>query len=278
MFDDKYIKEPKGIRLVSYYKEVTPKSLPCVFTHMHYHSDFEILYIVSGKAKMIVNSDVFIAESGSLILVNPYEVHYGEIISKDFSYYCVDFDISLISHEQEEMFLKEEIKYKNHITAIKAESYISSINEAYEKGFSGWKLKVQGCLMLLFAQLEKHITVAVPLKESQFAKELINYIEKNYSNSITSKDAAELLSYNQSYFCRAFKKCFSVNFGEYLNSFRIKKAKELLRSKNVSETAMLCGFSSISFFSSEFKKRCKITPGKYKNIYLDNNTEKLSRK
>ena len=113
MFDDKYIKSPKGIRLVSYYRELRPQSLPQVFTHMHYHSDFEILYIVSGKAKMIVNSNAFIAENGSLILVNPYEVHYGEIISENFAYYCIDFDISLISHELEECFLKEETRYEN---------------------------------------------------------------------------------------------------------------------------------------------------------------------
>ena len=93
----------------------------------------------------------------------------------------------------------------------------------------------------------------------------LHNLVRNYMKNISSDDAAAFVSYNQSYFCRVFRKTFSCTFGEYLGLYRIKKAKELLKKENVSKTAMLCGFGSISYFSVEFKKYCGMSPLAYKN-------------
>jgi len=260
MFDDNYEIENKGFPLVTYFKEISNVTPPQIFTQMHYHSDFEILYIVSGKAKMVVNTECFTAKKGSLILINPYDVHYGEIVGEELSYYCIDFDAKLLLE-------KDETKYVNHIENFDCESYVREIYDAYENEKAGWKMKAKGNLLILFSNLEEFALDLIENKENEFAKRVINYIEENYMKSITSKDAAYTLSYNHSYFCRLFRKNFSLRFSEYLSLFRIKIAKELLKKESVSSTAMKCGFSSISYFSVEFKKICAMSPCEYQKHY-----------
>ncbi len=275
MFNDNYEIEPKGIPLVTYFKELKIENPPKIFTEMHYHSDFEILYITAGKAKMIVNTDTFYAQKGSMILVNPYEVHYGEVLSNDFSYFCIDFNLSLLNLENSDKIISGNIKYNNHIINEKLRKYILEIYLSYQKGDKGWNLFAVGNLYLLFSYLEDNLQTTSCGKENEFAKRVINYINENYMKGISSKTAAEELSYNQSYFCRTFHKNFSLKFSDYLNMYRIKKAKEFLKEQRVSEVAMNCGFSSISYFSLEFKKRCGVSPAEFKRQIL--NQEKIQK-
>lgn len=99
---------------------------------------------------------------------------------------------------------------------------------------------------------------------SPYGKSVINYIGESYFKNITSKSASEELGYDQSYFCRTFKKLFGLKFNEYLNIHRIKVAKELLKEESVSLAATKSGFSSISYFSVVFKKITGMTPMQYK--------------
>ena len=67
---------------------------------------------------------------------------------------------------------------------------------------------------------------------------------------------------------------FSQNFSDFINRYRIAKAKELLRSddyKNlkISSVAYDCGFNSLSSFNVSFKKFTGITPSAYRNGVSD---------
>lgn len=264
MFNDSYEIEPKGIPLVSYFKELKVEVPPKIFTEMHYHSDFEILYITGGRAKMMVNTDVFYAEKNSMILINPYELHYGEVLSEFFSYFCIDFNMDLLLLENKDKIISGNMKFKNHIKSEDMKLFIQNVFSSYQKAREGWKLSAIGNLHLLFSHLEKELRTSASVKENEFAKKVLNYINENYTKNISSKTASQELSYNQSYFCRMFHKNFSLKFSEYLNIYRIKKAKEFLKEQSVSEVAMNCGFSSISYFSLEFKKRCGVSPTEFK--------------
>ncbi len=46
-----------------------------------------------------------------------------------------------------------------------------------------------------------------------------------------------------------------LTFTEFVNHYRIDKAKKLLRlDNNITETCYQCGFESISYFNKVFKK------------------------
>jgi AraC-like DNA-binding protein len=59
------------------------------------------------------------------------------------------------------------------------------------------------------------------------------------------------------------------NFAEFINSYRIEKAKILLKSNNgkifkISDIAHQSGFNSLSAFNSAFKKNTNLTPSQFK--------------
>ena len=258
VFDDNYRAENKGIPLVSFYAEFKNISLPCNCTHMHFHGDFEILYITNGRMRTLINEIEIIANPGDILLINPYETHYGELLTPDLSYYCIDFNPALIP-----VSLKDS-KYINHIKNNSLGKYIENINSAYENTPAAWDMSAIGNLLLLFYNLETYRTLPVSDNDNSFTKSILSYLSENYASNISSKTAAKYFGYDQSYFCRLFKKCFSMKFSDYLNIYRIKKAKDLLRTHNVSDVTGITGFSSTSYFSVVFKSQTGMTPKEYK--------------
>lgn len=67
-------------------------------------------------------------------------------------------------------------------------------------------------------------------------------------------------------FRRVFHAAYGCAPSDYLMRLRIERACDLLRSGSysVSETAEMCGFSSLYYFSRAFKKRMGVTPGRYR--------------
>ena len=66
---------------------------------------------------------------------------------------------------------------------------------------------------------------------------------------------------------RVFREAYGCAPSEYLMRLRLERACDLLRAEgdySVSETAEMCGFSSLYYFSRAFKKHMGITPGRYR--------------
>ena len=81
----------------------------------------------------------------------------------------------------------------------------------------------------------------------------------------TLSDMAELSGYSVSRFCAIYKKLYGASPVDDLIKSRIDRARYLLLAgeHNVSETAELCGFSSLHYFSSAFKKFTGYPPSKF---------------
>ena len=95
------------------------------------------------------------------------------------------------------------------------------------------------------------------------------YIEQHYAEPITLNTIAELVQLNPIYFSSLFKRETGKNFTEYLTEYRVKIAKEMLRStnKNVNEIADALGYADARYFSKVFKKEVGVKPTDYRKIY-----------
>lgn len=263
MYDPDYFVKSKGIPFVSFRKELVRKGGNIPIMPVHYHMDFEIILVEKGEAWFEVNAEGFRAAEGSIVLINPYDTHWAHTESDAFSYVCLDFDVGQLALPDEHGLLEETVKYRSHLEG-RAElvPYLLGAVSAFEETPKGWELAVRGNLLLFFAGLSDAVA---PFKRSDdFTRKMLRYLERHLAEPVTSADAARALSYNPSYFCRLFKKSFSDDFSTVLNLRRVEKAKELLLSKSVSETAMACGFCSASYFSEVFRKATSLTPSQYK--------------
>ena len=267
MFDNSYIARRKtnNTPVVTFCREYITKRDGNIFTHMHYHDDFEILYIIKGKVKMLINGEMIVSGDDSIFLINPYETHYGEILGESLLYYCIGFDFKFLALGNEADIMTKKTKYINYIpNAGGLKCYISEIHNSYTTAPSGWEIYARANLLMFFYFLNGKTVESIISQKANFEKEVIDFIELNYINNVTSRNVSEELGYNHNYFCRAFKKSFGCCFSDYLNEYRIRRAQELLGTHKVTETAGLVGFSNINYFSVTFKKITGISPSVYK--------------
>lgn len=96
---------------------------------------------------------------------------------------------------------------------------------------------------------------------------VLKYIEENYFKSVSLEKAADVVGLNPVYLSYLFKKIKKVNFSEYLNEVRLKKAEELLTDSTlkIGEISEQIGYKDARYFSSLFKKRTGMSPNEYRN-------------
>jgi len=104
-------------------------------------------------------------------------------------------------------------------------------------------------------------------KRNTFAKELLIRMEKErlYLNpDLTINDIAQLLDLSSKEVSQIINQSFNKHFFDFVNSYRIEEAKNLLRdttnSMTIQEIMYTVGFSSKSSFNTIFKKKTKKTP------------------
>ena len=100
----------------------------------------------------------------------------------------------------------------------------------------------------------------------QHTRGAIAYISKNYKKEITLSKLVKELGVGERRMQMLFKEELSTTFGEYLSAFRINKACDLLRRRNVSveDVAALTGYKSRQNFTLAFKRKMGCTPQQFK--------------
>lgn len=93
-----------------------------------------------------------------------------------------------------------------------------------------------------------------------------DWIETNFSQSLSLRQLAEMASMNDEHFLRQFKKLYNKTPHQYLIDRRIQAAQELLNTRNLSvqEVCLAIGWESLATFSHLFKQRIGVSPGEYR--------------
>jgi AraC-like DNA-binding protein len=91
-------------------------------------------------------------------------------------------------------------------------------------------------------------------------------IDRAYAEPVDLDRLAERARCSRYHFLRAFAATYGQTPGRYLTHRRIERAKDLLRTANltVTEVCMLVGFSSLGSFSSRFRAIVGVSPSQYR--------------
>lgn len=103
---------------------------------------------------------------------------------------------------------------------------------------------------------------------SRYAKYAKNYFDVNYYKQIKISSLCKLLNVSQPYLYREFKNEYGISLKEYLNTIKIKHAKQLLLTSdlNISQIAESVGYDDVLAFSAFFKKNTKLSPTQFKKL------------
>lgn len=98
----------------------------------------------------------------------------------------------------------------------------------------------------------------------------VEYIENNLNQQISAAELAKLCAISEATLRRSFKAAVGMPPIDYINSLKIKKAKQLLKFPEVTISS-LCeqlGFYDASYFYKLFKRYTGTTPIQYRNSVL----------
>ena len=90
-------------------------------------------------------------------------------------------------------------------------------------------------------------------------------MDRRYAETLDLDQMAEHVGFSKFHFARAFKEAYGETPAHYLTRRRVERAKDLLRSANltVTEVCMLVGFSSLGSFSSRFSELVGMSPSAF---------------
>jgi two-component system, response regulator YesN len=124
-------------------------------------------------------------------------------------------------------------------------------------------------------QWEKILLCGLTFRDSHSTFPHINFVQqaKEYINKhflepgLSLSEVAAYVNHSLSHFSTVFNQETSQTFKEYITDIRIKKAKELLRTTNLtsSQIAYQIGYNDPHYFSFVFKKHTGLTPREFRS-------------
>lgn len=260
---------------IAYYHQM-PHS-PRYYMTYHWHTQCEIMRIISGSFHLMLDNETVIYQPGDVIFITDGMLHGGT--PDNCIYDCIVFDLNMLMKDNHacSTTIQSIMNHKIKINTLISEGSdrILPIAKSLSKSLSekkyGYEFMTQGYLyQLLGVIMEEHLyeeTVTDTTADERLnsIKGVLAYISDNYSNNITLDSLARIAGMNPKYFCRYFRSMTERTPIDYLNYYRIECACEMLSTKNISikETAISCGFNDESYFIKTFHKYKGTTPKQF---------------
>ena len=260
------------------------------FVPWHWHKEVELFYMESGVLEYYTpkGTVVFPAGTGGLVNSNILHMTRPKEGVKDTTQFLHIFDTSFIGGRQgsrieqkyiaplllapqaEIIALFPDFPEQARLLKILRDSFeLSDQDFAYE-------VKLRAALSDIWCGL---FTLAAPLlkaktgydKANDKIKLMMVYIHEHYTEKISVSDIASagFISVRECF--RVFQNCLHVTPAEYLKTYRLQNACQLLAGtpEPVTVIGQACGLGSSSYFGKVFREFTGYTPLEYRRKWQD---------
>lgn len=248
---------------------------------VHWHDEVEIIYVRKGPLMVEIDGQKFIGDDGAVYIVSPGVLHMMAAPETPVDYFTFLFPMEFISFQTKDE-LEDEIFFplRNHTREFRPEvtnrnlleKLIPILDElSEENGKFGTRRQIQVRIRLLqvvdllveYDQLEAKTGRA----SGGLEKEILIYIQDNYHEHISLAELSEHFHLSEKYMSRFFSERFHMTLTQYVNYVRLKYARHLLESTDLSvtEIAMKSGYPNVSYFIRKFSAAVGEPPLRYRN-------------
>lgn len=225
-------------------------------------NSYILVFAFEGNAEYTLSDTHFPVGKGDIIFFKKGEPHSTKSSTKKPWTFCsVAFNLLPLNDDAGK-------NIKNIPTLISAK-YFSEYEQLFRSLIEIWSLKTSGHKIkcrsiisdILYRIICENLSENMPPHTSEM-KLIDSYILKNYREELTISQLANMVNLSESYFRRIFREYKGCSTIHYINTIRINKACELLRSGlyNITEIAEAVGFNNIYYFSRMFKKHTGVVP------------------
>lgn len=216
---------------------------------------YELEFFLSATGTAVLNDKKIEHKRGLTLFITPETKRYTI-----GSFSC--FYIHFMPDENIKNLLKDFGTTATYQENYLAEQFLKII-EFYNSPDVNSRLELEAeILNLLKTVLFNTKHERVPLIEK--AKE---FIESNFHKNLDLDLIAKEINLSPTYFHKKFKEFYNLTPREFLLKIRLKNAKRLLLTSDLTffEISENCGFSSQAYFNFQFKKETGLTPGEYRS-------------
>lgn len=250
---------------------------------MHWHGEFELIYVRKGQGEFWCGGRKWEAKAGALLLVPPNMLHAaypGE--GEELLYDALVFSPAFLGAGSGDRCTNECIRpmIKGH---VQGNVCIHESDEAYEglkaaadqifacvqKNSARTDLLLKSELLRFFWILEEKGCLLLQeegAEESEAVRPALEYMAAHFREEITVERLAALSHLSRSHFMRCFRKSVGIGAIEHLSQLRIRAACEALcdGSEQIADIAFACGYSNLSNFNRQFLKKVGCSPKEYR--------------
>lgn len=232
-----------------------------------------IHYILSGRGKLVIGGKEYPLEEGYGFLITPDELAFYQSDEKEpWTYVWVGFGGVQAAEYIESMGLSIR---QPVFQSDRSEELYQIVKDMMEHNTFGTSndLRRNGQLGIFLSVIAESAAVSEKVEtdgSNLYVEKAIAFIQGNYCNPIKVTDVADYVCINRSYLYTLFQKWVGISPQQFLTTFRITKAAELLRltSLPVESIAFSCGYSDPMVFTKAFRQMKKMSPTAYRKEAL----------
>ena len=234
------------------YKNMMDVSIPLCYSEIQKEMKSDYFYTLE-KEQMLLNFIRSADVSGATQIINDIMSNIHENQNTSLAYAkCLMFDIAIsVLKIQGETNRSEDI---DNFAPDKIILYYNNINQLKE-----W----------LLVTINEICSKTVMRKQKfNLQEKIIEYVKEHYSDQNLNIDLiGGVFGMTSSYVSKIFKDNYGEALGDFINKYRLSKAKDLMKTEKytITKISEMVGFSHIRTFNRTFKKYEGITPSMYKS-------------
>lgn len=240
----------------------------------HWHNDVELIYVKEGEIRVGINSETRLLKAGDLALCSSGDIHFYDSRDLNSVIILVIFNPRLIGSPggwPGDVRLLSPIIGNANEAGTEGEALVAKTALLIERMLkeADEQQKYYDTLLLgLLYELSGLILRSAPSEPldrrkdkrlgggRQAMREALDYLESHCFGPVTLEEAARQAHMSVYHFSRTFKSTTGMSLTSYVNSIRVDKAEELIRTTELTmlDIALECGFTNVRTFNRAFRQ------------------------
>lgn len=256
-----------------------------ILTTPHWHNETEIIYVKQGIIHMGIGEESIMVKEGEFVLIASGMVHY--VLASPGSLRCVlqfreNFFYDLLN-DSEKLYEMRNLwkEYPAHSSEWKTETadvatrFLTMVFAEDQAKMDGYMFAIKGYLYLFIMEMYRNKEYHSGKQRCDYTAETSSvlerldavfcFVEEHYKEKISLERAAKSAGFSTFYFARFFKKYAGKTFIQFLNEYRIDKAKWILMNEDVKAADVVerTGLGSEKTYYRLFKESVGMSPSEY---------------
>ena len=239
------------------------ESAPSHVNGNHCHDAYEILYVLEGNGKYVIEGVEYPICPGTVLFAPPFSYHSIKLPENvRYERYVLQFSVGNLTAETQNLLASLTKSLEGVGCYYAADTLSPSILTVFERfSYADILPEAEGneYRRLLASEIVLLLSVAtresIPRDESELGARVIKYLNEHIEKNVSLDKLAKRFFVSKYYLCRAFKKHNGISVHGYINQKRVMYAKQLIeQGETASSAAYRVGFGDYSAFYRAYVK------------------------